>query len=88
MPSITDNVGTFVLSGESITLIQEWGVRSVSVKLVSGTVTVQGTKSLGVRTPDPIPVTEENPINVGFDFPIDGYTIDASAGVAEVITGQ
>lgn len=84
----TDNVGTFLLNAEIITILEAWGVRNVSVKLVSGIVTVLGTQKLGARNPDPITVAAGSPINISFDFPIDGYTIDASAGVAEVITGR
>lgn len=85
---LKDNVGTFTLNGVSKTIIAEWGIRNVSVRLVSGIVTVKGTQSLGSDPSTPIAVTAANPINISFNFSIDGYTIDASAGVAEVITGR
>lgn len=83
-----ENVGTFTLSATSVTILEEFGVRNVSVKLVSGTVTVVGTQKLGALSSTPIVVTAENPINISFGFPIDGYTIDATGGVAQVITGR
>jgi hypothetical protein len=88
MPSNKENVGTFLLSGETMIILEEFGVRNVSVKLVSGMVTVKGTQKLGARDCDAIVVTAENPINISFDFPIDGYTIDASGGSAQLVTGR
>ena len=87
MPLQPENVGTFTLSGESITIVQAWGVRNVSVSRVSGTVIVTGTMKLGARNSDPITLGDK-PLNVSFDFPIDGYTIDASGGVALLVTGK
>lgn len=82
-----NNVGTFTLTGESITIQESWGVRNVSVSRVSGTVIVSGTMKLGARSSDPITLVDK-PLNVSFDFPIDGYTIDASSGVALLVTGK
>lgn len=87
MPSITENVGTFTVTAETITIQAAWGVRNVSVSRVSGTVIVTGTMKLGTRASDPI-VLSDKPLNVSFDFPIDGYTIDASGGSALVVTGK
>lgn len=40
---------------------------------------VSDTITLGITSP---------PLNVSFDFPIDGYTIDTTSGQALVITGR
>lgn len=87
MPSIKENVGTFNLSSETITITEDMGVRNISVLLVSGTVTVKGTMKLGSRDSDTVTL-DSTPLNVSFDFPIDGYIIDASGGVALLITGK
>lgn len=84
-----ENVGTFLLSGEIITIQSDWGVRNISIQWVSGTITVKGTMKLGARTSDAITLGSTTPpLNVSFDFPIDGYVIDTSAGQALVVTGK
>ncbi len=86
---IKENVGTFLLSGEVITIISDWGVRNVSVLCTVGTVTVKGTMKLGARVSDTIVLTPTSPpLNISFDFTIDGYTIDTMGGSAIVITGR
>ncbi len=85
---VTDNVGTFNLTSETVTIQENMGVRSVSILLVSGTVTVSGTMRLGARASDPIVLEDGIPLNISFDFSIDGYIIDATAGAATVITGK
>lgn len=86
--AITDNIGTFNLNAETITITESMGVRSVSVILVSGTVTVTGSMKLGARESDSITLEDGVPLNVSFDFSIDGYVIDASAGAALLVTGK
>lgn len=86
--AITDNIGTFNLNAETITITESMGVRSVSVILVSGTVTVTGSMKLGTRGSDSITLEDGVPLNVSFDFSIDGYVIDASAGAALLVTGK
>ncbi len=83
-----ENVGTFLLSSETIIIIAEWGISSVSILTTSGTVTVTGLVKLGSRTDDAIPVPSANPLNISFNFPIDGLTIDASGGTATLICGR
>ena len=87
MFEVVGNTGTFNLSGESITITKEMGARSISIVLISGTVTVKGLMKLGVRDSDAI-VLGTNPLNLTFDYAIDGVTIDASAGVAEMVSGK
>lgn len=86
--AFVDNVGTYILTSESLEIVASMGVTNVSVLLVSGTVTVSGNVRLGNRESDPITLSEGVPLNVTFQFPIDGYTIDASAGSALVVVGK
>ncbi len=84
---IVDNVGTYILTGETITIVKEWGIRSISFNWISGTVTVTGIVNLGARASEPIPLGVK-PLNLGFDFSIDGLTINAMAGVVQVVVGK
>ena len=86
--AFTENVGTYVLSADTLTILAEMGVTSISVLLVSGAVTVKGSLALGNRQSDPISLSSGTPLNVSFQFPIDGYVIDASAGEALIIVGR
>jgi hypothetical protein len=88
MGTLTDNVGTFNLAGASLTILETMGVRNISVLLVSGSATVKGTLSLGSLQSTPLALEVGTPLNVSFDFAIDGYIIDAAAGVVKIITGR
>ena len=86
--ALTETVGTFTLTSDSITIINEWGVRNISLLLVSGTVTYTGTMKLGGTSSNALALVAGTPLNLTFDFPIDGLIIDASAGVVTIITGK
>jgi hypothetical protein len=81
-----NNTGTFILNNETLTIVQGFGVRNVSILWVSGIVTVKGSMKLGARDDDAITLATL-PLNMSFDSPIDGLVIDASAGQALLITG-
>ncbi len=83
-----ENVGTFNLATETVVISESMGVRNISLLLVSGTVTVKGTQQLGARPDDAVTLTAGTPLNLSFDFSIDGLTIDATAGAATMITGR
>lgn len=87
---ISENIGTFTLSGQSVTIIRDFSVSNISMLLVSGTVTVTGVMSLGSITSSPITLVADKPLNLGSisNFPIDGLTIDASGGTVTIITGK
>jgi hypothetical protein len=85
---ITENVGTFNLSAETITIVEAWSVRNLSIVLVSGTVTITGLMKLGARNSDSYTLLAGLPLNLSFDFSMDGVTINASAGAATLITGK
>lgn len=86
--ALTETVGTFTLASNIITIINEWGVRNISLLLVSGTVTYTGTMKLGATLPNALTLVSGTPLNLTFDFPIDGLVIDASAGEVTIITGK
>lgn len=83
----TENLGTFNLASETLVIVKEFGIRNFSVVLVSGTVTVKGLLKMGSRSSDAYVLTA-TPLNISFDFPIDGVTIDASAGAATLFAGK
>ena len=86
--TLINNVGTFNLNSETIVIKQDFGIRNISILLVGGTVTVKGVLPLGLRTDDAIVLTAGVPLNLTFDYSIDGVTIDASAGQATLIVGR
>lgn len=87
---ISENIGTFTLSGQIVTIIRDYSVSNISMLLVSGTVTVTGIMNLGAISSSPIILEAGTPLNLGSisNFPIDGLTIDASSGVVTIITGK
>ncbi len=73
--------GTYTLSGASFTFAGDMGINSIAIKVVSGTVTVLGTKSIPGLTNSPQSIGSEGYI-ASSNYPLDGLVIDASAGVA------
>lgn len=87
---ISENIGTFTLSGQVVTIIREFSVSNISMLLVSGVVTVTGIMNLGAISSTPITLVADKPLNLGSisNFPIDGLTIDATGGIVTIITGK
>lgn len=85
---LRENIGTFTLSSQTITVSGNDGVLNISLLLVSGTVTVTGVMGIGGLSSTPITLVADKPLNLGSNFPIDGLTIDASAGEVTIITGK
>ena len=87
---ISENIGTFTLSGQVVTIIREFSVSNISMLLVSGVVTVTGIMNLGAISSTPITLVADKPLNLGSisNFPIDGLTIDATGGSVTIITGK
>lgn len=82
-----DNVGTFILTNESITIIKEWGVTKVAIKMISGVGNYSGTMKLGNRSSVPIPLVVNDPVVWADDDVIDGLTIDCTGvGVIDLLT--
>ena len=88
MPFIRQNIGTFTFDSQVVEIIGDYGVLNISFLLVSGTVTVTGITSLGSILSTPLTLEADKPLNLGSNFPLDGLTIDASAGVVTVVTGK
>lgn len=85
---IVQNIGTFTLNSQVVTIIRDYGVINISFLLVSGTVTVKGVMSLGSIASTPLTLEADKPLNLGSNLPLDGLEIDASAGVVTVVTGR
>lgn len=85
---------TTVLSGSSITLTSEMGLTSVSIVLISGAGSYTGdlnvSDNITAIISSPIDLIINQAINVSSDsgLPLDGVTIDASAGVVNIMGRQ
>lgn len=81
-----DNIFTTILTDDSITLLAEWGVRSIAMRLTSGAGSFQGSATLGTIASSAIPLEENEPVTISDDNYIAGLKIDCSGGgVIEII---
>lgn len=85
--ALPENVGTYTLTS-SLTIQESFGVRNISMLLVSGIVTVTGSMKLGSLTSSSLTLSADKPLNLSFDFPIDGLVIDATSGEVIIVTGK
>jgi hypothetical protein len=78
---------TKVLSGTSLLIISNYGLRSVSVVLVSGTGSVTGDLLVDGLTNDPIPLVVGQSVTVSVEGSqiLDGLTVNATSGVINII---
>lgn len=83
-----NNVGTRTLTSESVTLTSDMGIRSVAMKLVSGTVTYEGTLPLGTLASTAIALASNDPVCITFDGSIVGLVINATLGSVQLIYGR
>lgn len=86
--ALPENVGTYTLTSSTLTIQESFGVRNISLLLVSGTVTVTGSMKLGSTVSSALTLAADKPLNLSFDFPIDGLIIDATSGVVTIVTGK
>lgn len=84
----TDNVGTFTLTAGTITINEDNGIRVISMELLAGVVTYVGSLPIAGNNPTPLTLVADKPVVVGFDFSIDGFTIDATGGSVKLIYGR
>lgn len=89
MGAIQTEVGITTLDAGIFVANVDYGYKTISLKLISGTVTYSGTLSLmGVTPPASATTTpktlDDNGFFVTSDNPIDGFTVDATAGVVEI----
>lgn len=83
----SSKIFTKVLSGTSLLITSDFGLRSVSVVLVSGTGTVTGNLGVDGLTNDPIPLVVGQSVTFGVEGNqiLDGLTVDAAGGVINII---
>lgn len=86
--ALPENVGTYTLTSSTLTIQESFGVRNISLLLVSGTVTVTGSMKLGSTASSALTLAADKPLNLSFDFPVDGLIIDATSGVVTIVTGK
>lgn len=82
------NVHTQTLSSESLTISSSDNVLRVSVICRSGTVTAVGSTSFQGTSSSPVQFAVGEGVTLtapSISQPIDGFTIDASSGIAEII---
>ena len=75
----TSQIGTYLLTSGSVTISEEMGIRTMALKLVSGTVTYTGSLTTNGLTSTALTL-DSNGYAVSTINPIDGFTINASAG--------
>ena len=83
----SSKIFTKVLSGTSLLITSDFGLRSVSVVLVSGTGSVTGNLRVDGLTNDPIPLVVGQSVTFGVEGNqiLDGLTIDARDGEINII---
>lgn len=89
MGAIQTEVGITTLDTGVFVSNVDFGYKTISLKLISGTVTYSGTLSLMGATPPASATTtpktlDNNRFFITSDNPINGFTVDASAGVVEI----
>ena len=84
MTALSSKIGTILLVGKIKTFTRDNGVKSIALKLVSGTVTYAGTIAIISNDGDEIQSTAQTLGSAGFQFscsnPVDGFTVDATLG--------
>jgi hypothetical protein len=83
----SSKIFTKVLTGTSLVISNDFGLRSVSIVLISGSGTYLGNLLVNGLTNDPIPLTVGQSVTVGVEGNqiLDGLTIDATGGVIHLI---
>lgn len=82
------NVWTYTIDGSSISVNAVENVQRVSVICSSGEVTILGSSNFQGIPPVPVSLAVGQGITIATkndSTPIDGVTIDASAGVADIV---
>lgn len=83
----SSRIFTKVLSGTSLLITSDYGLRSVSVVLVSGEGSVTGNLRVDGLTNDSIPLIVGQSITFGVEGNqiLEGLTVDATDGVVSII---
>lgn len=90
MTSITQNFWTYQLNNSVLIIDSSFSLTSISLILVTGTGTLQGTVNAGGIASDPVNLIKGMPVMVYADSNnvISGLTIDASLGQVSIIAKQ
>ena len=78
---------TYVLTANTLNIVESYGVTAVALKLTAGAGSYLGTKSLGAINSVAIPLVVNEAVTLTSEQTkyIDELLIDASAGVIEII---
>jgi hypothetical protein len=81
------NLFTYVLTNDTLTVIEEYGITAIALKLTAGAGSYLGTKSLGAINSVAIPLVVDEAVTLTSEQTkyIDELLIDASAGTIEII---
>lgn len=82
--AFVNGVFTGSLSGTSFSITRDLGIRGLSLRLISGTVTFIGSMKVEGLTPSARTLEDGSPFTVASAFAIDQFDIDATAGVCEI----
>ena len=86
--ALKSQIGTITLSGKIKTFYNDNGIKSIALRLISGTVTYCGSIDIVTDDNTAIASSAQTLGTTGFQFsapnPVDGLIIDASSGVVEI----
>jgi hypothetical protein len=85
MSNFSNNVFTFILINSNLLIKSEYGIRSISLKLISGTGSFVGAMKVGSLNSMPIPLNINEPVTITSETAIDGLNILASSGEVQII---
>jgi hypothetical protein len=85
-----NNMGTYTVGVSTITIAKADGVRVIALKLnAGGAATVTGSAKIGaLGNSNSIPLVAGEPTIFSNQDPIDGLTVDVTAGTILIITNQ
>lgn len=81
------NLFTYVLTNDTLTIIESFGLTAIALKLTAGAGSYLGTKKLGDLSSSAIPLIINEAVTLTSDQTkyIDELIIDGSAGTIEII---
>lgn len=82
------NVFTYTINGSSLTVVASDNVQRISIICSSGDISVWGSAKFQNISPVPIFLAAGQGITISSkndSTPIDGFTIDASIGIADIV---
>jgi hypothetical protein len=85
MSNFSNTVFTYTLINSNLLIKSEYGIRSISLKLISGTASFIGTMKVGTLNSVAIPLIINEPVTITGETIIDGLNILASSGQVQII---